>query len=166
MSRTAFANGQLRSLIDRVLRLKAEQDDLSADVSEVYKEAGSAGFDKNAMRAVVNRIRKEEKNGPGMLEQADAMTELYLAAYRGAPEDRQEVAEGNHTSPDAEGTQRPPLPRGGASEQIPRAGALVRVRGEAGEDASPPVSPASDPHDLTLPSFLDRRRRGSVEAAE
>lgn len=166
MSRTAFANGQLRSLIDRVLRLKAEQDDLSADVSEVYKEAGSAGFDKNAMRAVVNRIRKEEKNGPGMVEQADAMTELYLAAYRGVPEDRQEVAEGNHTTPDAEATQRPPLPRGGASEQIPRAGALVRVRGEAGEDASPPVSPASDPYYLTLTSFLDRRRRGSGEAAE
>lgn len=111
MTKTNFATGQLRSYIDRVLRLKAEQDDLGVDIREVYKEAHSAGFDKTILGQVVQRIRKEEKNGSERLAETDAMVDLYLSAYRGEQED----GEGNHTSGTVEPAQRPPLPREKAS---------------------------------------------------
>ena len=188
MSKTNFATGQLRSLIDRVLRLKAEQDELSADVSEVYKEAHSAGFDKNAIRAVVNQLRKEAKNGPERVQEADAIVGLYLDAYRGDLDADDDGGEGNHTSHPAEAAQRPPLPRETA---FPENGGHTRAHthardphpaseprtggagGEAGEDHRlPSSSPAAPPYDpMTgeldpgpMPEFLKRHRQ--AEAAE
>lgn len=180
MTKTNFAAGQLRSLIDRVLRLKAEQDDLSSDVSEVYKEAHSAGFDKNVMRSVVQRLRKEEKNGADRVAESDAITELYLDAYRGGFDGGAEDGEGNHPSHPAEAAQRLPEPRETASDASPR----VRARrsttseptscgsgSEVGEGTAVPSSPADVPYDpMTgeldpgpMPDFL-KRKRGAVAA--
>lgn len=135
MSKTNFATGQLRSYIDRVLRLKGEQDDLGVDIREVYKEAHSAGFDKTILGQVVQRIRKEFKNGSERLAETDAMVDLYLNAYRG----EEEFGEGNHTGDIAEPAQRPPLPRETAS------GARTRTHVRASEptettDPTPPPS--------------------------
>lgn len=77
------AQDQLRSLIARILRLKEEQDALSADIREVYKEAHSAGFNKTVMGLAVARIRKEGKDGLGRVAEADQLLEIYLEAYRG-----------------------------------------------------------------------------------
>lgn len=145
MSKTNFATGQLRSLIDRVLRLKAEQDELSADVSEVYKEAHSAGFDKNAIRAVVNQLRKEEKNGPDRVQEADAIVGLYLDAYKGDLDADDDGGEGNHTSHPAEAAQRPSVARRGASGAVPRVRARETHDPNTGEITSDTSHPASEP---------------------
>ena len=79
----SFAQGQLKSLMDRVLRLKAEQDALTSDIKEVYAEAKSHGYDKTVMGLAVARIRKLEKNGAGACDETDAMLAIYLDAYRG-----------------------------------------------------------------------------------
>ena len=57
------ADARLRSFIDRVLRLKEEQDALADDIREVYAEAKGEGFDKTALGEVVSYLRKIEKKG-------------------------------------------------------------------------------------------------------
>lgn len=78
---TNFAKEQLKSLMDRVLRLKAEQDTLSADIKEIYAEAKSNGFDKTVMGLAVARIRKEQKFGAMEVAETDSLLDLYLHAY-------------------------------------------------------------------------------------
>lgn len=135
MTKNNFAAGQLRSYIDRVLTLKIEQDELGVDIREVYKEAHSAGFDKNVIGQVVQRIRKEEKNGADRVQEADAVLELYLDAYRGGSYGE----EGNRTTEPAEAIQRPPEPREMASKPHTR----TRVRAKEQDEATDSTSPAS-----------------------
>lgn len=45
--------GHLRAFIERVERLHEERKALSKDISEVYGEAKSSGFDPKAMKEVV-----------------------------------------------------------------------------------------------------------------
>lgn len=73
---------QLRSIIDRVLRLKEEQDAIGEDVREVYVEAKSNGYDKTALGQVVSTIRKRKKD-PQRASELDSLTALYLDAYDG-----------------------------------------------------------------------------------
>lgn len=157
MTKTNFAAGQLRSLIDLVLTLKAEQDDLSADVSEIYKEAHSAGFDKNVMRSVVQRLRKEEKNGADRMAEADAITELYLDAYRGGLEGGGELPEGNRTGEPAEPAQRPPVARRGASSASPR----VRAR-DAYDPMTGEVTDEQHPASATSCAKADKAGEGDA----
>ena len=73
---TAVAQGQLRSLIERIERLEEEKKALSADIREVYAEAKANGFDTKIVRKVV-AIRKKERHER---EEEEAMIELYLNA--------------------------------------------------------------------------------------
>jgi uncharacterized protein (UPF0335 family) len=70
----------LRSFIDRVLRLKEEQDSLSSDIKEIYAEAKANGFDKTVMGQLVAYLRKREKD-QHKLEENTAIFELYLHEY-------------------------------------------------------------------------------------
>ena len=76
MTKTTFAFGQLQSLMDRVLRLKEEQDAIGADIKEVYAEAKGHGFDVKILRKVV-RIRKMDAAERSSEEE---MLDLYLSA--------------------------------------------------------------------------------------
>jgi len=76
---------QVKSIIERILRLKEEQDALSSDIRDVYAEAKSNGHDKTAIGQAVALIRKKEKD-PQKFDELDSMTELYLAAYYGGTE--------------------------------------------------------------------------------
>jgi len=80
----AVAAGQVRSIIERILRLKSEQDAIGEDVKEVYAEAKSNGLDKTRLGEVVAYIRKREKRGAQEMAEADAIFGLYLAAYEGS----------------------------------------------------------------------------------
>lgn len=75
------ANTRLKSFIDRVLRLKEEQDALAADIREVYAEAKGEGFDKTAMGNVVSHLRRVEKKGRDAVDEADTFFQTYLDAY-------------------------------------------------------------------------------------
>ncbi len=70
----------VRAFADRVLRLKAKQDDLSEDIKEVYAEAKASGFDKTIMGQLVAYLRKREKDPHG-LEEKSALLDVYLRAY-------------------------------------------------------------------------------------
>ena len=48
---------QLRSLVDRIVRLEEEKAGLAADIKEIYEESKSAGWAKKAVRIVVKRAR-------------------------------------------------------------------------------------------------------------
>lgn len=78
------APDQLRSLVDRILRLKEEQDALATDIREVYAEVKSAGFDKAALGQVVQHLRRVAKDAK-KVEEAQAVFDLYLNAYHGDP---------------------------------------------------------------------------------
>ena len=74
----------IRSYVDRILRLKEEQDTLGDDVKEVYAEARSNGFDKTALGKVVSHLRRHSKDAEKATE-LDAVFDTYLDAYNGGP---------------------------------------------------------------------------------
>ena len=76
MAKAGFAEGKLRSLIERVERLEEEKAALIADIREVYAEAKGQGFDTKIMRQVV-RIRRLDR---AERQEQEAVLDLYLTA--------------------------------------------------------------------------------------
>lgn len=74
-----FSEGQVKSFVERILRLKEEQDSIGDDVKDVYAEAASSGLDKTALGKVVQAIRAERKN-PTKFAEMQTLVELYRAA--------------------------------------------------------------------------------------
>lgn len=79
----AGADQQLASYVDRCLRLRQEADERMQDVAEVLKEAKSNGFDKAAIRALVNEERKLAKDSDAVREATEILN-LYREAYHRA----------------------------------------------------------------------------------
>lgn len=76
MANPNFAKDQLKSLIERVERLNEEKAALAQDISAIFKEAKSNGFDTKIMRQVI-RLRKLDA---AERQELDAMLDLYLHA--------------------------------------------------------------------------------------
>lgn len=53
---------QLRAFIERILRLKEEQDTLAADIREIYAEAARCGIDKTTLG---QKVRDERQAAQG-----------------------------------------------------------------------------------------------------
>lgn len=70
------AQGQLRSIIERIERLEQEKSEIAEQIKEVYAEASGNGFDKTAIRQVV-RLRKIDR---AKRQEAEAILDLYLSA--------------------------------------------------------------------------------------
>ncbi len=77
------SDAQIRAFIDRILRLKEEQDTIGEDIRDIYAEAKSMGFDKTAMGNVVAHLRKVAKKGSDTVAEQGAIFDLYLCAYEG-----------------------------------------------------------------------------------
>lgn len=77
------AEGQVKAFIDRILRLKEEQDVIGDDIRDIYAEAKGMGFDKTAMGNVVAHLRKVAKKGSETVAEQGAIFDIYLAAYEG-----------------------------------------------------------------------------------
>ncbi len=75
------ADVEIKQFIDRILRLKEEQDTLGDDVREVYAEAKGRGYDKTVLGNVVSYLHKIEKLGRDTLHEREAIFDLYLTAY-------------------------------------------------------------------------------------
>ncbi len=67
---------QLRHLIERIERVRAEKAELAADEKEVFAEAKAFGFDTKVMRAVL----KQRAADPHERAEFEAMLDLYLDA--------------------------------------------------------------------------------------
>jgi uncharacterized protein (UPF0335 family) len=70
------AQGQLKSIIERIERLEVEKAELAEQIKEVFAEAKGNGFDVKILRKVV-RLRKQDR---AKRQEEDAILDLYLAA--------------------------------------------------------------------------------------
>jgi uncharacterized protein (UPF0335 family) len=70
------AQGQLKSIIERIERLEVEKSELAEQIKEVFAEAKGNGFDVKILRKVV-RLRKQDR---AKRQEEDAILDLYLAA--------------------------------------------------------------------------------------
>lgn len=75
-SATSFAQGQLKSIVERIERLEEEKKGIGDDIKEVYAEAKSNGFDVKVLRKVIS-IRKRDRRE---LEEEESILDLYLEA--------------------------------------------------------------------------------------
>ena len=73
---TQAAQGQLKSIIERIERLEQEKTEIAEQIKEVFAEAKGNGFDVKVLRKVV-RIRKQDR--AKRLEE-EAILDLYLSA--------------------------------------------------------------------------------------
>ena len=80
-TKTTFAKGQLKSLVERIERLEEERKSLGGDIREVYAEAKGNGFDTKILRRVIS-LRKKDKHER---EEEDAMLDVYLGALGMVP---------------------------------------------------------------------------------
>lgn len=71
-----FAKEQLQSFVERIESCLADKKEIADEIKGLYDEAGSNGYDKKALRAVI-RLRAQDA-----AERAEhaAMVELYLDA--------------------------------------------------------------------------------------
>ena len=72
----ATAQGQLKSIIERVERLEQEKAEVAEQIKEVFAEAKGNGFDVKVLRKVV-RIRKQDR---AKRQEEEAILDLYLSA--------------------------------------------------------------------------------------
>ena len=70
------AQGQLKSIIERIERLEQEKSEIAEQVKEVFAEAKGNGFDVKILRKVV-RLRKQDR---ARRQEEEAILDLYLSA--------------------------------------------------------------------------------------
>ncbi len=75
-AKTTFAEGQLKSVVERLERLEEEKKALSGDIKEIYAEAKANGFDTKILRKVIALRKKDAVER----EEEEAMVALYLSA--------------------------------------------------------------------------------------
>jgi uncharacterized protein (UPF0335 family) len=80
-AKVSFAEGQLKSLVERIERLEEEKRALSGDLKEVYAEAKGHGFDTKILRKVVALRRKDAAER----EEEDTLVTLYMGALGSLP---------------------------------------------------------------------------------
>jgi uncharacterized protein (UPF0335 family) len=76
MSKTSFAQGQLKAFVDRIERLEEEKKAIASDVKKIYAEAKGTGLDTKILRKVI-AIRKKDA---AERQEEEAMLDVYLAA--------------------------------------------------------------------------------------
>jgi uncharacterized protein (UPF0335 family) len=72
----ATAQGQLKSIVERIERLEIEKGEIAEQIKEVFAEAKGNGFDVKILRKVV-RIRKQDR---AQRQEEEAILDLYLSA--------------------------------------------------------------------------------------
>jgi uncharacterized protein (UPF0335 family) len=87
-TKTSFAHGQLKALVERIERLEEEKKTIAGDIKEVYGEAKGNGFDTKILRKVIS-LRKKE---PTEREEEQSMLDVYMAALGMIPEESEEAA--------------------------------------------------------------------------
>ncbi|MBI2718267.1 MAG: DUF2312 domain-containing protein [Rhizobiales bacterium] len=87
-TKTTFAQGQLRSLVERIERLEEEKKTIAGDIKEVYAEAKANGFETKILRKVISLRRKEATER----EEEQSMLDLYMSALGMLPSHTEEAA--------------------------------------------------------------------------
>lgn len=87
-TKTSFAHGQLRALVERIERLEEEKKTIAGDIKEVYAEAKGNGFDTKIVRKVISLRKKEAAER----EEEQAILDLYMSALGMIPEETEKAA--------------------------------------------------------------------------
>ncbi|MDZ4375110.1 MAG: DUF2312 domain-containing protein [Phenylobacterium sp.] len=72
----ATAQGQLKSVIERIERLEQEKAEIAEQIKEVKAEAKGNGFDVKIINKVI-RIRKQDR---AKRQEEESILDLYLSA--------------------------------------------------------------------------------------
>jgi len=83
-TKTTFAHGQLRALVERIERLEEEKKTIAGDIKEVYAEAKGNGFDTKILRKVISLRKKEATER----EEEQSMLDLYMEALGMVPSEQ------------------------------------------------------------------------------
>jgi uncharacterized protein (UPF0335 family) len=89
MTKTSFAQGQLKGLVERIERLEVDKKSVSDDIKEVYAEAKANGFDTGILRKVI-ALRKKDRHE---IEEEESILDLYLIALGMLPNEVEESSE-------------------------------------------------------------------------
>lgn len=76
MGHNSIAGEQLQSILERIERLQEQKQALQGDISDIFAEAKSNGFDTKTIREVL-KIRKMDA---AEWQERTAMLDLYLHA--------------------------------------------------------------------------------------
>jgi uncharacterized protein (UPF0335 family) len=87
-TKTTFAQGQLRSLVERIERLEEEKKTIAGDIKEVYAEAKGHGFDTKILRKVVSLRKKEATER----EEEQSLLDIYMQALGMLPAETEAAA--------------------------------------------------------------------------
>jgi uncharacterized protein (UPF0335 family) len=77
----ATAQGQLKSLVERIERGEEEKAEVAAHIKEIYAEAKGSGFDAKILRRVI-AYRKQDR---AKRQEEEAVLDLYLSALGELP---------------------------------------------------------------------------------
>lgn len=69
-------SAQLRSVVERIVRLEEDKRGVGSDIADVYSEAKSNGFNPKALRVIVRKQMQDAKKAAELEADVDA----YLAA--------------------------------------------------------------------------------------
>ena len=87
-AKTSFAQGQLKSLVERIERLEEDKKAIAGDIKEVYAEAKGTGFDTKIMRQLI-RLRRMDKDD---LDEQETLLDIYMRALGMLPNAAPEAA--------------------------------------------------------------------------
>jgi uncharacterized protein (UPF0335 family) len=73
---TTVSHDQIRSIVERIECLEESKAEITSDISDIYAESKSQGFDVKALREIV-RIRKQDANKRA---EHETILETYKAA--------------------------------------------------------------------------------------
>ena len=71
-----IAGERLRSIVERIERLEEERKALKSDITDIFSEAKSAGFDVRVLRQLI-QIRRLD---PAEAEERESLLHLYMRA--------------------------------------------------------------------------------------
>lgn len=147
-----IAAERLRSFIERIERLEGEKAEIASDITEVYGEAKSSGFETKVMRAIV-RLRKMDK---AERDEHEALKDIYMGALGMLGDTPLGAAAVKRLSPEPEEPkpgQDAPAPEDGLPEPVARVEITAEEARDQGAEAArsgKPVTanpfPARDPN--------------------
>lgn len=70
------SNAQLKSVVERIVRLEVDKKAIGSDIADVYSEAKSNGFNPKALRVVVRKQLQDAKKAAEL----EAEVEVMMAA--------------------------------------------------------------------------------------
>lgn len=73
---TKFAKDQLRSIVERIERLEEEKKTIASDITDVYAESKSNGYDVKALRQII----RERKQDAAKLQELETIVDTYKLA--------------------------------------------------------------------------------------